>query len=46
MKLQDMADFGGIPSEALPPGMQESSPAMEDFDISAGVLLDPDSREK
>ena len=39
MKLQDMADCGGIPSEALPPGMQESSPAMEDFDISvAGIL--------
>ena len=39
MKLQDMADCGGIPSEALPPGMQESSPVMEDFDISvAGIL--------
>ena len=39
MKLQDMADCGGIPSEALSPGMQESSPAMEDFDISvAGIL--------
>ena len=38
-KIQDMADCGGIPSEALPPGMQESSPAMEDFDISvAGIL--------
>ena len=39
MKLQDMTDCGGIPSEALPPGMQESSPVMEDFDISvAGIL--------
>ena len=39
MKLQGMADCGGIPSETLPPGMQESSPVMEDFDISvAGIL--------
>ena len=34
-----MADCGGIPYEALSPGMQESSPAMEAFDISvAGIL--------
>ena len=34
-----MADCGGIPSEALPPGMQESSPVMEDFDISVTGIL-------
>ena len=39
MKLKDMANCGRIPSEALPSGMQESSPVMEDFDISvAGIL--------
>ena len=39
MKLQDMTDCDEISSEALPPGMQESSPAMEDFYISvAGIL--------
>ena len=38
-RLQDMAECDGIPSEALPAGMQESSPVMEDFDISvAGIL--------
>ena len=39
MKLQDMVDCVGIPSESLPPGMQESPPVVEDFDISvAGIL--------
>ena len=39
VKLQGMADCGGIPSEALPPWDAGSSPVMEDFDISLDGIL-------
>ena len=39
IKLQDMADCGGIPSEALPPGIQESSLVMEDFNVFVVGIL-------
>ena len=37
--FHEAADFGKIPSELLPPVMQNSTPFMEDFSISvAGIL--------
>ena len=39
MKPQDMADYGKLSSESLPPGVLKSTPVMEDFSIPvAGIL--------
>ena len=39
MELQDAADRGEMPSEALPPEMRKSIPIIEDFSISVACVL-------